>query len=134
MACATPVLATATVGNSGLVVHGRTGYLLAAADAALLAERLAHLHAHPALARSLGVNGWRHAHRHYTWRSAAHRLLAIYGRMRDGVVAPAAAAQAALAGSPLAKAPTPATPSIAWTTSTFMRVPGDPGPARAAAR
>ena len=95
MACATPVVGSAVGGIAATVVDGETGYLVAADDPALLAERLAWLHGHPSHARSLGVQGWRRAHRHYTWRSVARRITAIYARVVAGVAAEVAADAAA---------------------------------------
>jgi len=95
MACATPVAGMAVGGIASTVVDGQTGYLVPAHDAAALADRLAQLHACPALARRFGVQGWRRAHRHYTWRSVARRLAAIYARVVAGVAAEVAAEAAA---------------------------------------
>jgi glycosyltransferase involved in cell wall biosynthesis len=102
MACATPVVGAAVGGITSTVVDGETGYLIPADNPVALADRLAWLHAHPAQARSLGVQGWRRAHRHYTWRSVARRITAIYARVVAGVAAEVAAdAATALASSTL---------------------------------
>lgn len=95
MACATPVVGAAVGGIASTVVDGETGYLVPPDDPAALADRLAWLHAHPPHARSLGVQGWRRAHRHYTWRSVARRITAIYARVVAGVAAEVAADAAA---------------------------------------
>ena len=87
MACATPVVGCI----DAIVVDGETGYLVAPCDPAALADRLACLHANPVQARSLGVQGWRRAHRHYTWRSVAQRLMAVYAQVLAGVAADVAA-------------------------------------------
>ena len=87
MACATPVVGCI----DGAVVDGETGYLIAPRDPAALADRLASLHANPVQARSFGVQGWRRAHRHYTWRSVAQRLTAVYAQVLAGVAADVAA-------------------------------------------
>ncbi len=91
MACATPVIGAAAVGaakdSAGMVVDGESGYLVAPRDPVALANRLAGLHANPVLARSLGVQGWRRAQRHYTWRSVARRLTAVYAQVLAGVAA-----------------------------------------------
>jgi glycosyltransferase involved in cell wall biosynthesis len=91
MACATPVVGAAVGGIASTIVDGETGYLIPPDNPAVLAERLAWLHAHPSQARSLGVQGWRRAHRHYTWRSVARRITAIYARVVAGVAAEVAA-------------------------------------------
>ena len=87
MACATPVVGAAVGCIDDMVVDGETGYLVAPRDQAALADRLAGLHANPAQARSLGVQGWRRAHRDYTWRSVAQRLMAVYAQVLAGVAA-----------------------------------------------
>lgn len=101
MACATPVVGCI----DDMVVDGETGYLVAPRDPAALADRLASLHANPAQARSLGVQGWRRAHRHYTWRSVAQRLMAAYAQVLAGVAADVGADGASeLAGKVASKA------------------------------
>ncbi|KQN70701.1 hypothetical protein ASF04_12845 [Duganella sp. Leaf61] len=91
MACATPVVGVAAGCIDDMVLDGETGYLVAPHDPAALADRLASLHANPVQARSLGVQGWRRAHRHYTWRSVAQRLTAVYAQVLAGVAADVAA-------------------------------------------
>ena len=78
MACATPVIGAAVGGIKSTVVDGRTGYLIAPRDPVQLAARLHRLYADPDLARRLGKAGWRRAHRYYTWRGVAQRILSIY--------------------------------------------------------
>lgn len=87
MACATPVVGAAVGCIDAMVVNGETGYLVAPRDPAALAGRLASLHANPAQARSLGVQGWHRAHRHYTWRRVAQRHMAVYAQVLAGVAA-----------------------------------------------
>jgi D-inositol-3-phosphate glycosyltransferase len=81
MACATPVIGAAVGGIKSTVLEGRTGYLVPARNPQALAERLALLHGDPAHARQLGEAGWRRAHQHYTWRSVAERIAAIYHKV-----------------------------------------------------
>jgi D-inositol-3-phosphate glycosyltransferase len=95
MACAAPVIATRVGAIRSIVLDGRTGYLIPPHDALALADRLASLHADPALARSLGLQGWQRAHRCYTWRSAARRITAVYERAWSEVAAMAARPPAA---------------------------------------
>ena len=83
MACATPVIGAAVGGIKSTVVDGRTGYLIAPRDPVQLAGRLHRLYADPDHARKLGRAGWRRAHRYYTWRGVAQRILSVY----EGVVA-----------------------------------------------
>jgi D-inositol-3-phosphate glycosyltransferase len=83
MACATPVIGAAVGGIKSTVVDGRTGYLIAPRDPVQLAARLQRLYADPGHARKLGRAGWRRAHRYYTWRGVAQRILSVY----EGVIA-----------------------------------------------
>ncbi|HEX7982069.1 MAG TPA: glycosyltransferase, partial [Duganella sp.] len=78
MACATPVIGAAVGGIKSTVIDGRTGYLIAPRDPVQLAVCLHRLYADPDLARRLGRAGWRRAHRYYTWRGVAQRILSIY--------------------------------------------------------
>ena len=78
MACGTPVIGSAVGGIKSTVVDGRTGYLIPPRDPVQLAARLNRLYSDPALARRLGKSGWRRAHRYYTWRGVAQRILAVY--------------------------------------------------------
>jgi D-inositol-3-phosphate glycosyltransferase len=83
MACATPVIGAAVGGIKSTVLDGQTGYLVPPRDPELLADRLALLHADPAAARRLGEQGWRRAHRYYTWRSVAARIAAVYAEVAE---------------------------------------------------
>jgi D-inositol-3-phosphate glycosyltransferase len=89
MACATPVIGAAVGGIKSTVLEGRTGYLVPARNPHALAERLALLHDEPAHARALGEAGWRRAHQHYTWRSVAERIAAIYENVAGNAAAAA---------------------------------------------
>lgn len=53
MACGRPVVGS----DAGAVQDGVTGYLIPSRDAEALAERLARLHRHPALAQAMGKAG-----------------------------------------------------------------------------
>jgi glycosyltransferase involved in cell wall biosynthesis len=100
MACATPVIGAAVGGIKSTVLDGRTGYLIPPRDPELLADRLARLHADPASAQRLGEEGWRRAHRYYTWRSVGERIAAIYANVAGRADAPQrnTAGQAAILG------------------------------------
>lgn len=78
MACATPVIGSDVGGIRSTVVCGETGYLVPPKDPQALAARLAMLHDAPALARRMGWNGLRRAHRHFTWRRVALQLAEVY--------------------------------------------------------
>jgi glycosyltransferase involved in cell wall biosynthesis len=84
MACATPVIGAAVGGIKSTVQEGVTGYLVPPRDPQALVERLALLHGDPAHARRLGEAGWQRAHQHYTWRSVAETIAAIYENVAYG--------------------------------------------------
>jgi glycosyltransferase involved in cell wall biosynthesis len=141
MACATPVIGTRTGGLASTVVDGETGYLLPAHDHVALAERLAYLHVHPAHARSLGVQGWRRAHRHYTWRSVARRIEDIYAQVLAGMATDGAVdALPAMAAAPPLRATgggnhgaPPASASLSTSASASLSAPASAATATATA-
>jgi len=81
MACGTPVVGSAVGGIQYSVVDGLTGYLVPPNDPQALADRLAHLQAHPALARAMGLAGVRRAQMMFTWDQVATQLVAAYQRV-----------------------------------------------------
>jgi glycosyltransferase involved in cell wall biosynthesis len=78
MACARPVVGSEVGGIKSTVVDGGTGFLVPSRDPQAVAERLATLQRNPLLARSMGDAGLRRAYRHYTWRSVAQQVAAVY--------------------------------------------------------
>jgi glycosyltransferase involved in cell wall biosynthesis len=78
MACARPVVGSEVGGIKSTVVDGSTGFLVPSRDPQAVAERLATLQRNPLLARSMGDAGLRRAYRHYTWRSVAQQVAAVY--------------------------------------------------------
>jgi D-inositol-3-phosphate glycosyltransferase len=98
MACAKPVVGAAVGGIQYSVVDGLTGYLVPPHDPAALAERLRHLHAHPAQARALGLAGLRRVHAMFTWEQVTQRLLACYRSVTGEIELSAHAAAAAQPG------------------------------------
>ncbi|CAH0234204.1 D-inositol 3-phosphate glycosyltransferase [Massilia sp. Bi118] len=78
MACARPVVGAEVGGIKSTVVDGTTGFLVPSRDPQAVAERLATLQRNPLLARSMGEAGLRRAYRHYTWRSVAQQVAAVY--------------------------------------------------------
>lgn len=78
MACATPVIGSDVGGIRSTVVCGETGYRVPPNGPEALAERLAMLQQNPRLARQMGWNGLRRAHRHFTWRRVTHQLADLY--------------------------------------------------------
>lgn len=83
MACARPVIGSEVGGIKSTVIDGVTGFLIPSRDPRALAERLAQLHADPLLARRMGEEGLRRAYRHYTWRSVASQVAAVYAAVLD---------------------------------------------------
>ena len=83
MACARPVIGSEVGGIKSTVVDGLTGFLIPSRDPRALAERLAQLHADPALALRMGEAGLQRAYRHYTWRAVAQQAAAIYAAVLD---------------------------------------------------
>ena len=90
MACARPVIGSEVGGIKSTVVDGLTGFLIPSRDPRALAERLAQLHADPALALRMGEAGLRRAYRHYTWRAVAQQAAAVYAAVLDESRSPAA--------------------------------------------
>jgi D-inositol-3-phosphate glycosyltransferase len=78
MACARPVVGSEVGGIKSTVVDGGTGFLVPPRDPQAVAERLAMLSRNPLLARTMGDAGLRRAYRHYTWRSVAQQVAAVY--------------------------------------------------------
>jgi glycosyltransferase involved in cell wall biosynthesis len=78
MACARPVVGSEVGGIKSTVVDGGTGFLVPSRDPQAVAERLATLQRNPLLARAMGDAGLRRAYRHYTWRSVARQVAAVY--------------------------------------------------------
>jgi glycosyltransferase involved in cell wall biosynthesis len=78
MACSRPVIGSEVGGIKSTVIDGHTGFLVPSRDAQATAERLATLHRDPLLARSMGEAGLKRAYRHYTWRTVAQQVAAVY--------------------------------------------------------
>jgi glycosyltransferase involved in cell wall biosynthesis len=78
MACATPVIGSAVGGIQYSVVHGVTGYLVPPNDPPVLADHLAYLQAHPAMARALGLAGLKRARSMFSWDEVTRQLLDTY--------------------------------------------------------
>jgi D-inositol-3-phosphate glycosyltransferase len=79
MACARPVIGSRVGGIKYSVVDGRTGFLVPPHHPGALAERLARLHADPALAAALGAAGARRVRASFTWEKVGANLGAVYG-------------------------------------------------------
>lgn len=86
MACGTPVVGTAVGGIKTTVVDGETGYLVPPNDPQALAEKLLWLYEHPHAAQRMGWAGMRRAYQHYTWRSVAENIAAVYEAAMEPVI------------------------------------------------
>jgi glycosyltransferase involved in cell wall biosynthesis len=78
MACARPVVGSEVGGIKSTVVDGVTGFLIPSRDPQAVADRLATLEQDPLLARAMGEQGLHRAYQHYTWRTVAQQVAAIY--------------------------------------------------------
>jgi glycosyltransferase involved in cell wall biosynthesis len=95
MACGVPVIGADVGGIRYSVRDGETGWLVPPRDPGALAARLAQLHANPALARQMGVDGLARAQAQFTWEGVARSLEDVYRRVarvpqqreRDGAMA-----------------------------------------------
>jgi D-inositol-3-phosphate glycosyltransferase len=82
MACGTPVVGSNVGGIKFTVRDGETGYLVPPKDPAAVAERLAHMFAHPKLLSTLSRQAVERATALFTWRGVARSMAAVY----EGVV------------------------------------------------
>jgi glycosyltransferase involved in cell wall biosynthesis len=82
MACARPVVGSEVGGIKSTVVDGVTGFLIPSRDPHAVADRLATLEQDPLLARAMGEQGLKRAYQHYTWRTVAQQVAAIYAAVR----------------------------------------------------
>ena len=80
MACGTPVIAHPVAGNADAVVDGTSGILIPAGRAALLAQRIRQLLAHPMLLEAYGVAAVDRARSRYSWDRIAAETLAVYDK------------------------------------------------------
>lgn len=78
MACGTPVIGANVGGIKFTVRDGETGYLVNPRDPAALAERLAHLYAHPKLLRLFGKQAAQRVNDLFTWDKVTRQLAAVY--------------------------------------------------------
>jgi D-inositol-3-phosphate glycosyltransferase len=88
MACARPVVGSEVGGIKSTVLDGSTGFLVPSRDPQAVADRLATLQRQPELARNMGDAGLRRAYRHYTWRSVAQQVAAVYAAVLAEARAP----------------------------------------------
>jgi D-inositol-3-phosphate glycosyltransferase len=82
MACGTPVVGSNVGGIKYTVRDGETGYLVPPKDPEKLAERLAHLYAHPKLLSVLSRQAIRRANDLFTWQKVTAAVAAVYEEVR----------------------------------------------------
>src|SRR4051812_1660568 len=80
MACARPVIGSNVGGIKTTVVDEGTGFLVPPNDATALARKLIALKRDPALAKAMGLAGYRRARRVYTWKRVARALADSYAK------------------------------------------------------
>src|SRR3954467_4134476 len=90
MASGVPVVGAAVGGLLDSVVHGETGLLVPPRDIDALADALVRLLSDPALGARLGLQGRVRAVERYSWSTIAADTLAVYERVLQMTVAPAA--------------------------------------------
>src|SRR5882672_8449939 len=83
-ACAVPVVATAVGGSTELVQNGVTGLLVAAGDAAALAEALERVLTTPDLKHRLGLAARRRAEQMFSVKRQVDQLLALWSEILAG--------------------------------------------------
>jgi glycosyltransferase involved in cell wall biosynthesis len=76
MACAVPVIST--TGGALPEVVGDAGILVPPADHRALAKAILKILDQPQLAQKLGQAGYRRVQRHFTWKKAAEKTVAVY--------------------------------------------------------
>ena len=95
MACQTPVVASAVGGIREVVVSGETGYLVPMTQQAEspfepinpdqfsrdLARHINLLLADESLRKEMGAKGRQRAETHFSWRTIAHQVLALYASL-----------------------------------------------------
>jgi D-inositol-3-phosphate glycosyltransferase len=78
MACGTPVVGSDVGGIRYSVADGVTGHLVPPREPQVLAQRLDHLRANPALAAAMGRAGVHRVRSRFTWDRVATDLLDVY--------------------------------------------------------
>ena len=78
-----PVIASNVGGIPDIVVDGESGVLVPQKDPEALAAAIRRLLTNPDLARRIGHDGYRFAHRHFSWESVERATRAMYGETTD---------------------------------------------------
>jgi len=81
MASGTPVVSTDCGGPSTLIDDGTTGFLVPTGDAEALADRMAHVLAHPKVAKDLGRAGRERVETEFSVEAAGARFLEVYDEL-----------------------------------------------------
>jgi glycosyltransferase involved in cell wall biosynthesis len=81
MSVGRPVISTNAVGPAELVKDGRTGFLVPAADADALAERIIDLLSDEELTRIMGLSGRKEVEEKYDWKVVAKQYFDLYERL-----------------------------------------------------
>jgi glycosyltransferase involved in cell wall biosynthesis len=81
MACGTPVVATDIEGTRELVLDGKTGLLVPAAEAGSLASAIDRLLCDQSYRQCLGSNGRRHVESHFDVRSQVAKTRQVYTKL-----------------------------------------------------
>jgi glycosyltransferase involved in cell wall biosynthesis len=77
-ACGVPVVATNVGGVPEVCVDGKTGFLVPAEDAAVLAEKIILLAKDPALRQRLGAAGRNFVLKNYRWEETVDKMLKLF--------------------------------------------------------
>ena len=83
MATGLPVVTTNIDGNSELVLHGKTGYLVEPGHVNELADMIIQVLLDPSKAKTIGLQGRKWVEAHFTWRQAAEKIIDIYEELRS---------------------------------------------------
>ncbi len=84
MGASLPIVATHVDGIPEVVVDGKTGLLVSERDPMALAGAIHYLLGNPDAARVMGRAGRERIEKHFTWRSVAERLEAVYYGVVNG--------------------------------------------------
>lgn len=80
-ACGVPVLATQYGGPSEIITEGENGLLIDVKDHTHITTQIKRLVQDNALWTTISRNAQHHARKHYTWRSAAKKYLAVFAEV-----------------------------------------------------
>jgi glycosyltransferase involved in cell wall biosynthesis len=81
MACGKPVVSTRRGGPSETIIHGETGYLIEAGDAAGFAARVIELLRNPGLRTRLGTAGRARVEQHFSAQSNADQFMRVIEKL-----------------------------------------------------